>query len=221
MRRLLERERMSTWQTETAERNRKSFARLSRSLPAAFPPAVLARALDRPFIPPTPRLAIESYWRAHPLRAHRLARALAAKTGAPVGWTWRISQSRKTGLPATFRIPPAPYRERATAWVQAFAASAVSRFTGSAGTKICGAPGRTKTRSGTASASSLGNSGMRRIARQHSCVAFKGGAAAKQAGGSGKMLRSITASHCFEYGRNTGTSPGRSYSPTGACQTFR
>jgi hypothetical protein len=103
---------MSTWQTETGERNRESFARLSRSLPAAFPPAVLARALDRPFIPPTPRLAIESYWRAHPLRADRLARALAAKTGAPVGWTWRISQSRKTGLPATFRMPPAPYRER-------------------------------------------------------------------------------------------------------------
>jgi hypothetical protein len=96
-----------------AERNRRSFARLSKALPVIFPLGVLARALNRPFIPPTPRLAIESYWRAHPIRADRLARALAAKTGAPVGWTWRISQNRKTGLAATFRTPPAPYREQA------------------------------------------------------------------------------------------------------------
>lgn len=104
---------MSQWQEEKAERNRKSLARLSKALPAIFPPLVLSRALTRSFIPPTPRLAIESYWRAHPLRADRLARALAAKTGPPVGWTWRISNSRKTSLPATFRIPPAPYREQA------------------------------------------------------------------------------------------------------------
>jgi hypothetical protein len=104
---------MTNWQTDKAERNRKSFARLSKALPAIFPSAVLARAFDRPFIPPTPRLAIESYWRAHPLRADRLARALAAKTGPPAGWTWRMSRNRKTGLPMTFRTPPAPYRERA------------------------------------------------------------------------------------------------------------
>jgi hypothetical protein len=53
---------MSSWQTEKTERNRKSLARLSKALPI-FPPAVLARALGRPFIPPTPRLAVESYWR--------------------------------------------------------------------------------------------------------------------------------------------------------------
>jgi hypothetical protein len=104
---------MSDWQVEKAERNRKSFARLSKSLPAIFPPAVLARALGRPFIPPTPRLAIESYWRAHPIRADRLARALATRTGPPLSWTWRISDKRKSGLPSTFRTPPAPYRERA------------------------------------------------------------------------------------------------------------
>jgi hypothetical protein len=84
---------MSTWQAEKAERNQRSLARLRRALPIVFPPAVLARALDRPFIPPTPRLAIESYWRAHPLRAERLARALAARTGPPTGWTWRMSQN--------------------------------------------------------------------------------------------------------------------------------
>jgi hypothetical protein len=49
--------RMSNWQTEKAERNRRSFARLSKALPAIFPSAVLARALNRPFIPPTLRLA--------------------------------------------------------------------------------------------------------------------------------------------------------------------
>jgi len=103
---------MSDWQAEKAERNRKSFARLSKVPPAIFPPAVLARALSRPFIPPTPRLAIESYWRAHPLRADRLARALTARTGVPLGWTWQISDKRKSGLPSTFRTPPAPYRER-------------------------------------------------------------------------------------------------------------
>jgi hypothetical protein len=109
------RSRMSDWQTEKAERNRKSLARLSKSLPAIFPPAVLARALSRPFIPPTPRLAIDSYWRAHPIRADRLARALAARSGAPKGWTWQIGNNRKNGLPTTFRTPPAPYRESAYA----------------------------------------------------------------------------------------------------------
>ena len=103
---------MSSWQAEKAERNRRSLARLARRLPAIFPPAVLARALGRPFIPPTPRLAIESYWAAHPIRADRLARALAGRTGPPKGWTWCISDSCKSGLPSAFRTPPAPYRER-------------------------------------------------------------------------------------------------------------
>src|SRR5689334_12269363 len=96
-------------------RNRRALARLTKALPAIFPANVLARALNRPFIPPTPRLAIDSYWRAHPVRADRLARALAARTGAPKGWTWRLRAKRKDGLPATFRIPPAPFRERAFA----------------------------------------------------------------------------------------------------------
>src|SRR5215813_2918852 len=88
---------MSKWQEQKAERNRQSLLRLTKVLPPVFPPTVLARALTRPFIPPTPRLAIESYWRAHPIRADRLTRALAARTGAPNGWTWQIGQSRKTG----------------------------------------------------------------------------------------------------------------------------
>jgi hypothetical protein len=104
---------VSTWQEEKAERNRQALERLSKNLPAAFPPAVLARALSRPFIPTTPRLAIDSYWRAHPIRADRLARALAARSGAPAGWKWQLGGNRNSGLPISFRTPPAPYRERA------------------------------------------------------------------------------------------------------------
>jgi hypothetical protein len=68
-------------------------------------------ALGRALIPPLPRLAIDSYWRVHPIRADRLARALAAKTGAPSGWAWTVTGSREHGLSDSFRAPPAPYRE--------------------------------------------------------------------------------------------------------------
>src|SRR4249920_3663941 len=103
--------KMSKWQAEKAERNRQYLARLNRALPRIFPSAVLSWAVGRPFVPPTPRLAIDSYWRAHPIRADRLARALAARSGAPRAWTWQLGKNRKTGLPTTFRTPPAPYRE--------------------------------------------------------------------------------------------------------------
>jgi hypothetical protein len=104
--------KMSNWQAEKAERNRQSFARLNRALPRIFPSAVLSWALGRPFVPPTPRLAVDSYWRAHPIRADRLARALAAGSGAPRGWTWQLGENREHGS-ATYRTPPAPYREHA------------------------------------------------------------------------------------------------------------
>ena len=105
---------MSGWQELKAERNRRSLVRLTRALPLVFPRAVLTRALARPFAPPTPRLAIESYWGAHPIRADRLARALAARSQAPDGWRWRLGD-RRSGLPFTFRTPPAPFREHAHA----------------------------------------------------------------------------------------------------------
>jgi hypothetical protein len=96
-----------------AERNALALARLEKALPDVFPAQVLARALSRRFIPPMPRLAIDGYWRAHPLRADRLARALARKSGAPAGWTWQLEARGRGGLPANFRVPPAPYREAA------------------------------------------------------------------------------------------------------------
>jgi hypothetical protein len=97
---------ISEWR---AIRNRAALARLERSLPETFPAPVLTHALQRAFTPPMPRTAIDSYWRMHPVRADRLARALAARSGAPRGWTWRLGE--EAGLAATFRAPPAPYRE--------------------------------------------------------------------------------------------------------------
>src|SRR4051812_49829625 len=92
--------------------NRRAPAPLQKALPAASPAPALTHALARRGTPPMPRLAIDGYWRAHPLRADRLARALAAKSGTPKGWTWRLASTRKNDLPKTFRFPPAPYRER-------------------------------------------------------------------------------------------------------------
>ena len=54
---------MSKWQQQRAEVNRRALARLRKALPDVFPSNVLSRALARPFVPPTPRLAIDSYWR--------------------------------------------------------------------------------------------------------------------------------------------------------------
>lgn len=96
---------MSTWR---AKRNERSLTRLHRALPDPFPAAVLAHALARPLVPPTPRLAVESYWRHHPIRADRLARALAARSGPPPGWRWTGEGSG----PAGFRTPPTPFREK-------------------------------------------------------------------------------------------------------------
>src|SRR5215471_9819664 len=60
-----------------AQRNQKALARLRRNLPGIFPGAVLLHALSRPFLPATPRRAVDSYWRHHPVRDNKLARALA------------------------------------------------------------------------------------------------------------------------------------------------
>jgi hypothetical protein len=100
--------------SETRElANRRALARLEKALPPDFPKPALIHALARRWTPPMPRLAIDSYWRAHPLRADRLARALSARSGTPKGWTWRIKSPANSDLPASFRAPPAPFREKA------------------------------------------------------------------------------------------------------------
>ncbi|RED22238.1 hypothetical protein BJ123_14228 [Rhodopseudomonas thermotolerans] len=103
---------MSNWREEHAKANAAALARLTGRLPDQFPQAVLIHAKARRYVPSTLRAAVDSYWRAHPLRAERLARMLAARSGAPADWQWQLGES-EAGLPATFRIPPAPYREKA------------------------------------------------------------------------------------------------------------
>jgi hypothetical protein len=78
---------MSKWQAEKAERNRQSLARLNRALPRIFPPAVLSWALGRPFRAADAAARGRFVCRTHPIRADQLARALAARSGAPRGWT--------------------------------------------------------------------------------------------------------------------------------------
>ena len=95
--------------------NERALARLNKALPEVFPAPVLTYALNRRWTPPMPRLAVDGYWRAHPLRADRLARALAARSGTPDGWSWRLKEKRKDDLPVSFRAPPAPFREKAFA----------------------------------------------------------------------------------------------------------
>jgi hypothetical protein len=94
-------------------RNAQALLRFNKAVPEIFPNAVLTHARARRWTPPTARLAIDSYWRSHPLRADRLARALSAKTGAPDGWSWRLKSADEPDLPASFRMPPAPYRQKA------------------------------------------------------------------------------------------------------------
>jgi hypothetical protein len=132
---------MSNWQTQQSERNNRSLARLTKYLPEIFPPAVLSRALSRPFIPPTPRLAIDSYWRAHPLRADRLARALAARSGAPKGGSLEAigkAAYRSHSERRPLRIENAPI-----AWVLDSAACAASPFIALVGMLICGTEAQT------------------------------------------------------------------------------
>lgn len=95
-------DRRHLWNAEATQR--LSAARLR-------PPApVLTYALARRWVPKTPRAAVDGYWRAHPLRADRLARALAAKTETPEGWRWSAPEIR-----GGFRLPPQPFRAEAVA----------------------------------------------------------------------------------------------------------
>ncbi len=94
-----------------ARENAAALERLVASAPDPFPAGVWRHALGLPRIPDQPSRAVASYWGAHPLRADRLARALAARSGAPAGWTWRIDPGRTGFLPHSLRLPPMPYRE--------------------------------------------------------------------------------------------------------------
>ena len=151
---------MSKWQEQKSEINRGALARLTGR----------CRTFPTRRAPPRPRPAVHSadaascdrfLWRAHPLRADRLARALAARSGQPDGWTWQLGKAR--ARPAG----DLPY-----------AARALSRSASRAGRRLLlrvrtgvyqfgwhvdlWGNGPNKRAPGTAPASSPGNSGMRR-----------------------------------------------------------
>ena len=87
--------------------NARARLRLQSSKGEAMPACVREHALASRWLPKTARAAVDGYWRAHPLRADRLARALARRSGAPSGWCWQIGPH---GAAASFRTPPLPFR---------------------------------------------------------------------------------------------------------------
>jgi hypothetical protein len=86
--------------------NARARARLLASADV-LPAPVLGHALAARWTPRTLRAAVDLYWRAHPIRADRLARSLARASGAPAGWEWRLGEGAASG----FRQPPLPWRE--------------------------------------------------------------------------------------------------------------
>ena len=130
---------MSKWQAEKAERNRQSLVRLNRTLPGIFPSAVLSWALSRPFVPPTPRLAVNSYWRAHPIRADRLARALA-QLGAerPAAGLGSSTTTASMDFQPHIERHPRPIANAHIRRVRDSAACAANRSIASVGMSICG-----------------------------------------------------------------------------------
>jgi hypothetical protein len=151
---------VSTW---LAQRNEKARARLMRNLPEVFPGAVLVHALSRPFLPATPRRTVDSYWRYHPIRADKLARALAALSGAPEGWVWRVG-IQKSGSLVSFRVPPTPFRELAySKGPRPLLCVRAAHISGSAGIATFGATGaQIRTLHGTVVVLRLGTYGLRR-----------------------------------------------------------
>jgi hypothetical protein len=130
------------------------------NLPEVFPVAVLVHALSRPFLPATPRRTVDSYWRYHPVRADNLARALAALSGAPEGWEWRVG-IQKSGPLVSFRVPRPRSANRPIRRVPAIAVCAASLYFGSAGIATFGATGaQIRTLHGTVVALQLGTYGL-------------------------------------------------------------
>jgi len=147
---------------------------------------------------------------------------LDATTGAGGSFSFDLSHisSAPTGG-MDFRGPSASRRHRIeNAHMQKVPDSAVcvaSRFTGLRGMWIFGMQDPTKKQAGTPPVWSRGNSGMRRMSKQHFCGDCRRAAAHRAADASGSPPKSITASRCFRSGPNTGPRPGRSCCDIGAC----
>jgi hypothetical protein len=94
-------------------RNQQALCSLLDQVTDAFPNSVWRYTLSRRDVLDSLAAAVSQYWHAHPVRADSLARALAGRSGAPLGWSWTLDVDRRDGLPTHFRRPPAPYREEA------------------------------------------------------------------------------------------------------------
>ena len=156
-----------------------------------------------------------------PLRADRLARALATRSGAPAGWRWRLKSVDEPDLPASFRAPPAPYREKA--------------FTRGPG--HCVICGQIVYRLGWHV--DLWHKGPNKNAVWHTaCVTAwqlwnapsdhakllrngRAGAAPKAERGCGGPRRSTIVCRCSGSGESIATPTGRHYWAIGACPTYR
>ena len=133
---------VSAWR---AERNRRALARLRRGLPAIFP-APRADARARALVhAPDAAAGDRSYWRAHPVRADRLARVARRPERSARGLDLAARRGRRACRRA-FAV-----RRRRTARpnsraARASAASAGNRSTASAGTSTCGSADPTQCR---------------------------------------------------------------------------
>lgn len=125
---------VSTW---LARRNEKARSRLMRNLPDVFPGAVIAHALSRPFLPATPRRAVDSYWRYHPVRADKPVRSLPLAANRTDGCG--ESESRNRGHWLVFGCPQPRFVSGPTRRAKAIAVCAGSPYSGSAGIATFGA----------------------------------------------------------------------------------
>jgi hypothetical protein len=210
----------SKWQNQTAERNGQSLARLSKCLRLfSHPPC--SHALSAGHLYRRRRgsrlILIEELIQSVPIGSR--APSLGAVERPPVG----LGSSAKSAElePATFRTPPAPYRERAYSL-------------GPGSCCVCGQPvyrlGWHK---------DLWEAGPNKNAIWHcACVIawqfwnapnsqeqllrrLQARRRGQTGGGSGKPLRSITGCRCFECGVTAGMNRGPDYSVIGDCRTFK
>ena len=210
---------MSGWQELRAERNGRSALRLNKALPPIFPRVVLgllpAPSCRRRRGLPSSRTGVlipsaPIAWREH-------SRLAAKRPAAGLGG----SGTAGAACPLPSVRHPRHGAKPHTHSGRDFAACAVNQFIASAGTSTSGAVVPTRTRSGTAPASSPGSSRMRQVPRSDSCGASKVGAARRVLVGCGGLQKLTTASGCFGSGASTGTFGGRSCSIFGECRTSR
>src|SRR5262249_14472629 len=96
-----------------ALQNARALKRLEKALPEVFPAPVLTHALAPPLTtPPRRGRAVAPSGRLPRGPPPPPPRPRAARPGPPAGWAWRLASGRAKDLPATFRAPAAPYREK-------------------------------------------------------------------------------------------------------------